>query len=747
MLQRVLVGRALGRKRWVSLTTAVLATSALVAVVGYLRAGDPGADAPAGAEAKVQAHMDGHGDPLPPGAVKRLGTVRFRYGATSIAYSPDGKVLAVGGADNQIRLFDACTGKEIRRLAGHQPRTYSPPRDPKGGAFDSLVGSVGKGNVTTVAFTPDGKTLASGGWDEAIRLWDVASGKELRRLMGHDKGMVATVTFSHDGKYLASRGGNDGTVRLWDPATGKELYILEKVQRVNPWRFNRDSALAFAPDSKSLAVGDAKVIRLLEVPTGKEIQQLAAHVVCASLAYSADGKLLATGGVDPGKDQYSLRIWDLAAGKELRRCALPKQEPPISLAFSPDGNHLAAVVEEDHMHIFDVATGKPIQNLPQFWASRLAYAPDGKTLVSVRGATIRVWDPATGKERFLDFEGHQAGVASVALSGDGKRLVSGGENIRLWDAATGKPVRTIASSGAALALSHDGKTLASGGRDRLVHLWDVDSGKETGRLEGHTNPVRGLAYSPDGKLLASGDAQATVRLWDAATGKELHVIDMKSGAEHLSLAFSPDNKTLACAGAWNDSSFLPKKGATFKVNGKEVKSDGIFNIQGVQMERKEGYLVLLWDTATGKEVRRFEGLSDKVRSVAFSPDGKTLAAASKDGKIVLWDAATGKEILYIMAHPGQDDAGFRGSLCVAFAPDGKTLASASTDKTIRLWDVATAKELGKFQADCALYTIAFAPDGKTLVSGGSDTAVLIWDLVNPAKPQPAKPSNAILIGD
>jgi WD40 repeat protein len=215
-----------------------------------------------------------------------------------------------------------------------------------------------------------------------------------------------------------------------------------------------------------------------------------------------------------------------------------------------------------------------------------------------------------------------------------------------------------------------------------------------------------------------------------AATKELQVIDMKSLAETLSFAFSPDGKALACAGAWDDSSFLA----------------GNFNIQGVEVTPKKGYLVLLWDPATGKEIRRFEGLRDKVRSVAFSPDGKKLAAAARDGQVCLWDAATGKELLFIMAHPDTTDATFAASPCVAFAPDGKQLATASTDRTVRLWDATTGKELMRFQADGALYTLAFAADGKTLVSGGADTAVYVWDLTHPVPPSKPK-DTTIFIGD
>src|SRR5262249_19682261 len=193
-------------------------------------------------EAKT-APADRFGDPLPPGAVARLGTTRFRYDATAVAYSPDGKWLALGGSDNHIRLLDT-NGKEVRRLAGHQPRTFRPARDLKG-AFDLLVDSVGKGHVTCIAFSPDGKTLASGGWDEAVRLGDVQSGQERRRLDGHSRGMIGAVAFSPDGKYLASRGGLDGTLILWDAESGKQVSRIDKLSNVNPWRFNRSAALAF----------------------------------------------------------------------------------------------------------------------------------------------------------------------------------------------------------------------------------------------------------------------------------------------------------------------------------------------------------------------------------------------------------------------------------------------------------------------------------------------------------------------
>jgi WD40 repeat protein len=684
-----------------------IAYPALALAIGLLGLTAARSDDPPPKDKEDKPAADLHGDPLPFGAVARMGTARWRCPATAVAYSPDGKTLAIGGADNQIRLLDAETGKEIRRLAGHQPRTFSPPFNPKGGAFDALVESVGKGDVTCVAFAPDGKTLASGGWDETVRLWDVETGKELRSFLAHKDGLVLTLTFSHDGKYLASRGGNDGTVKVWDAATGAEVRKYEGLSRTNPWRFNRDGPLTFTPDGKTLAVGDRKVIHFYDAANGKETATWDAHLICVSLAYSADGKLLASGGVD-GNDDNSIRIWDVENGKELRRCELPKNEPPISLAFAPDGSQLAAAIEEDNLRVFDPSTGKPAHELKHYWPSRVAFAPNGKTLVSAGGPTVRLWDPAAGKEKALEFEGHHAAVAAVALSPDGKTLATAGEQVSLWDAQTGKPTREIATATSSLAFSPDGKALATAGRDGAVHLWEAQSGKETGQLKGHKHRVVAVAWSPDGKAIASGDAQATIRLWDVGTSKDTQTIEMKSGAEQLALAFSPDSKTLACAGAWNDSSFLPKGG---------------INIQGIEMTPKEGYAVLQWEVATGKEIRRFTGPKANIESVAFSPDGKALAAGSADGQLVVWDADNTKELLYVTAHPASDAAPR-----VVFSKDGKALATAGGDGVIRLWDATTARDLGRLEAPGGAFTcLALSADGKQLATGGRDTTATVWD--------------------
>jgi WD40 repeat protein len=676
---------------------------------------------------------DAHGDLLPAGVVARGGTARFRHTSTAIAYSLDGKWLASGGSDNTIRLFNANTGVEVKRFAGHQPRTYKPDFNPTS-PLDMLVSAVGDGFVCSVAFSPDGKWLASGGWDDFIRIWDVSTGKEVRRIHAHFA-MVTRVAFSPDGRTLVSRGGLDGTGKVWDHSTGTLLHKFTGLARINPWRFNHDSSLAISPDSKTVAFTAPKSIVLYNLGTGAELRRFDAHSYGIALAFSHDGKFLASGGVDPGKDVYTLRLWNPAAGKEIKRFELPKNEPPTYLAFAPgDSNKLAAVVAEDNMHIFDVKTGKAAVTLKHYWPSRLAWSPDGKALASAgNGPVIRRWEPTTGKE-LAEQDGHISPISSVALSKDGKWAVSAGGDVRLWDAATGKPKLKVKQSATTVAISPDGKQLAVAGRDRIVRLLDAEKGTVTKELKGHKHALASVVFSPDGKLLASGDLQATVKIWDVEEGKAVHTIENKAGTDALSLAFSPDGSTLACAGAWNDSSFLPKPGTTIKINGKEVKIGGGIIIQGLEMTRREGHFVLAWNTKTGKESRRFAGLKAKITDVAYSSDGKLLAAAARDGRVCIWDAQGGKLRLVIHANT----TGKSGIAGLAFNKDDKALITAGHDGALRTWDVSTGEQLREYRnTDGAFTALAAGRDGKTVITGGSDTGVLTWDITLPEPPKNA----------
>ena len=421
----------------------------------------------------------------------------------STAWSPNGELLA-SAEERGIRLWEVATGNEIRRFLGHQS------------------------SVSTVAFSPDGMTLASGSDDDTVRLWEVATGNEIRRFLGHQSS-VWTVAFSPDGKVLAS-GSDDNSVRLWEVATGNQIRRFQRHQS-SVW------TVAFSPDGMTLASGSYDhTIRLWEVTTGNEIRRFQGHrSYVLTVAFSRDGKALASGSYD-----NTARLWEVATGNEIRRF-LGHQSSVRTVAFSPDGKALASGSSDKTIRLWEITTGNEIWRFQEHQSavSTVAFSPDGKTLASGSDDNIaRLWEVATGNE-IRRFHGHQNSVSNVAFSPDGKALASGSDDntARLWEVATGNEIRRF--QGHTVAFSPDGKALASGADDNTVRLWEVGTGNEARRFQGHQDYIMSVAFSPGGKTLASGSQDNTIRLWNVATGACLAIL---SPLPEGWVAFSPDGR-------------------------------------------------------------------------------------------------------------------------------------------------------------------------------------------------------------
>ena len=610
----------------------------------------------------------------------------------SVAFSPDGKTLASGSVDDTVRLWDAATGDQV----GNPLTVHAGPFNPA--TYISAP-------FNSVAFSPDGTTLASGNTNGPVRLWDVATGHQRKPLASHT-GAVFSVAFSPDGKTLAA--ATPVGVRLWDTVTGRQKNPLTAQRGL--W------SVVFSPDGKTLASGSRDgTVRLWQVATGRQIwKHRLGHQGFESVAFSPDGTTLASGNADG-----TVRLWDVATGHQAEKPLTGHTGPVWSVAFSPDGTTLASGNADGTVRLWDVATGHqagdPLTgHTGPVWS--VAFSPDGTTLASGSADnTVRLWDVAAGRQTGKTLTRHTSEVNSAAFTPDGTTLASGSIDgtVRWWDVATGHQIRkpltghqigdpfTSHQSGGpptghagvwATAFSPDGTTLASGSFDGTVRLWNVATGHQIRKLP----PIRpdaiiAMVFSPDGKTLASCDDAGTVRLWDVATGHQIGNHPSRNALRPSSVVFSPDGNTLASGGA-----------------------DGT---------------VRLWDVATGHQLGKplshaGEAALTEVGSVMFSPDGKTLASGGADGKIQLWDVATHREI-------GSPFTGHAGAVnSVAFSPDGKTLASGSADGTVRLWDVATHRQIGSpFTGHAgAVELVAFSPHGKTLANGNDDGTVQLWDV-------------------
>ena len=467
----------------------------------------------------------------------------------SVAFSPDGRLLASGSTDGTVRLWEVSTGHSLKMLAGHTHQVWSVAFSPDGrllasGSNDQTVRlwevSTGQNlktlsghthQVSSVAFSPDGRLLASGSEDQTVRLWEVYTGQSLKTLSGHTN-WVSSLAFSPDGRLLASS-SNDQTVRLWEAPTGQNLRTLSGYTN---WVWSA----AFSPDGRLLAGGCFDhTVGLWEAATGHSLKTLAGHVNwVSSVAFSPDSRLLASGSFD-----HTVGLWDLRNTGQSLETLVGHTNPVWSVAFSPDGRLLASGSNDKTVGLWDLRhTGQSLKTLSGHThpVRSVAFSPDGRLLASgSQDETVRLWEVATGHS-LKTLAGHTHPVSSVVFSPDGRLLASGSEDqtVRLWEAATGQSLKTLAGHThpvSSVAFSPDGRLLASGGLDQTVRLWEVPTGQSLKTLAGHTNWVWSVAFSPDGRLLASGSADATLKLWDVRTGECLKTLQPQRPYERMNI--------------------------------------------------------------------------------------------------------------------------------------------------------------------------------------------------------------------
>jgi RNA polymerase sigma factor (sigma-70 family) len=705
----------------------------------------PSAERLAEEENKPSVDAPAQGDPLPPGALARLGTTRLRFDdfVVGVAFSPDGKTVL--GAARQIRFWDAVTGKEARSVKDDEVLKW-----------------------VTLATSPDGKTLAlfgdSYGQHEPrrwISLRDARTGQEIRKLLTEKTpDLYCKLAFTPDGKTLAAMG--PGEIVLWEVSTGQKL-------REFPKRMDYLHGVAFSPDGLTLATSESDrnsgTIYFREVTTGKVTGQFPKETgPVMAFAFSPDGRTLVTGSDAKPREPSILKLWDVANRKEIGRLEEHGHHGAIySLAFSLDGKTLASV-DNYTVRLWDVATYKQ-RPLSVFGLKETAglgsvvFSPDGKTLAATADRYIRLWDVASGKE--LAWEGgHWAAINRLTYSPDGKILASAAEGeptIRVWDLASGKEQHRLEQRlGRTTAFTPDGKSLVTtaASYDDAVRVWDLATGKESRRLRGEADTSYLIALAPVGDLLAVADSRPTLRLYSWKTGQELRRL-----AEGVpcgnGMTFSSDGKFLAEVDRPNNIN----EGATVRVwdvtTGKEhlslKKTGDVGPLHWLAPAGEGPALVLMtpnqgglaveqWDMTTGKEKRRFSVAWDNLNGLrAVSADGRVLALVDRSQRRVdLWDLTTGQRFAACQG-PSREEAPSKLDRDIWFygltlAPDGRTLVTLNVDDVVQLWEVSTGQEIRHWGKPRNIQgaLLAFAPDGRTVASKDHN-AILIWDVTGRAK--------------
>jgi WD40 repeat protein len=587
-------------------------------------------------------------------------------GITSVAFSPDGQLLATSDTRGEIQIWQVKDGKQLAIYQGHRHWVWA------------------------IAFSPDGRTLASVSDDYLVKLWDVKTGECLRTLEGHTYSINA-IAFSPDGRTLATS-GQDSTIRLWDisdtteattnsPANSQEL--LEAQTRILLGHSQRVWSVVFSPDAQVLASGSEDLtIRLWDVATGKCFKTMEGHSKWVkTISFSPDGQWLASGSFD-----FSVRLWEVSTGKCLKTIQ-GHTNVVTAVTFSPDGQWLASGSYDHILKLWDVRTQKCLKTFQghtnRVWA--VAFSPDSQQLVSGGDDhATKLWDVKTGQcDKTL--KGHTNSVLSIALSPDCQILASGHEDqsVRLWDFHRGQCLQTLQGHSDRVwsvtfapqrvadrendSDSSDAAVLATGSADRTIKLWNYRTGKCLRTLPGHTSWIWSVAFSPDGQYLASTSYDQTVKVWDLRTGKCLRTLQEHT-ASVVAVSFSPNGQHLATGGF----------DQTIKV----------------------------WELSTGKCTTTLQGHTNSVWSLAFSSNGQWLASSSFDSSIKLWDTSTGQCMQTLQGHDGAVTA-------IVYSSDGQRLFSGGFDSSIRVWDMLTGQCLQVLRGHTGIiYSLIFKSDCK-----------------------------------
>ncbi|MGE3820515.1 MAG: protein kinase, partial [Isosphaeraceae bacterium] len=578
---------------------------------------------------------------------------------------------------------------------------------------DALILDGHKGPVRRVKFSPDSRRIASVGGDGLLIVRDAGTGHECwrQKLGGPSRGLA----YSPNGRTLvtASIRSRQAPIRFWNAASGVSLA-----------EWGRDGGdvvdLAFSPDGQSLATGGVDgVVRLRDASSGKTRHVMSGHRgAVLGVAYSPDGTLLASCGADD-----NVILWSTETGKRLQTD--PGQGKNVNaLAFSPDGRILATAGDDRAVRLRSVASWTPSSSLERHSreVTGVAFGPDGRFLASASmDRTLRIWDLVDGRERIVPL-GHQGHVLQVAISPDGSAVASAGSdwNVRVWRLDDLQQAHTF--PGKTFALHPDGARLATADHEDdspQNTIWRIDTGESVRVLEGLDSGLLRLAISPDGRILASGHTDGSIGLWDFATGRLLRRLE-RHATPVYSLAFRPGNGWIA-SGAIDGTIWISDLDSeeSLKLPGHtSLVSSLAFSPDGSSLASSSKDLTAkVWSLTESRATLTLQGHSQPLTRLAYSHDGRRIATTSIDGEMIVWDASRGTRV-----HTTR--VGVIDLNTVAFSPDDRRIATGS-EELLCLWDAETGAKLCTFPGFECIIDLEFTRDGKTLALAGPHQGVRV----------------------
>ena len=577
---------------------------------------------------------------------------------TSLACNQDATSIITSSYDKTISLWDALTGKELRKLYGHNDI------------------------INSVDFDALGKYIVSASKDYSIMLWNVNTGEVVDTLWEHTGG-VNSATFSLDGKYIISA-SDDKTIKIWNVEKGIVVKTLSGHQA------NVNSAILTKDNKYAVSASDDKTIRIWNVEKGELIDSLLEHNdKVNNVCLSRDNKYLVSSSSD-----RTIKIWDFHKRKILR--TLNASNVVESAAFSPDNNYIVSSSWDNKIIIWDTSTGCLVDSLMGHsdMVTKSLFSPDGRKIFSASwDNTARIWDfPSVSHSVWV--KNPHGSIESFSLSGmNGDSMVtSTGNQILIWNARNGSVIDSLKGHSNVIrkvSFSPDGKKIASASWDKTIRIWDTERGQILETLSNHDDYVEDVSFSPDGKKIVSASWDNTLRVWNAENGEELKVLDKHKDIV-LSVVFSADSRMIASCSKdstiilWDANNYTQLK--NFRDDMGPIVTLGLSPDMKYLASASTGHTIKIWDVDTETEYKLLEGHLEEVTSISFSPNGKYLVSSSKDNTIKVWDVFRGELLQSIEKHT--DDVNV-----VSFTADGLFIVSGSKDKTLRKWSFPETQDL------------------------------------------------------